>query len=231
MRWSLNFKADRKGRMNLDYKTLKARQRKLRETLPANVNLRVHRALSWLQAAEEAEQPDAKFIFLWIAFNAVYAQEIREREDFSDKGAFRQFLERLITLDQGDLIYDIAWANYSGKIRLFIDNPFVSSHFWAFQNGQLSETEWERRFDGSKRAAQISLMSKDTVTFTSILFDRLYILRNQLIHGGSTWKSKVNRAQVRDGARILEQIVPVIIHILMENSTEEWGAPCFPPVE
>lgn len=217
--------------MKLDYQTLKVRQRKLRDTLPENVNLRAHRALSWLQAADEAEQPDAKFIFLWIAFNAVYAQEIRELEDFSDKGTFRQFLEHLIELDQGDLIYDIAWANYSGKIRIFIDNPFVSSHFWDFKNGRLSETEWKRRFDGSRRAAQIALTSKDTVTFTSILFDRLYILRNQLIHGGSTWKSKVNRAQVRDGTRILEQIVPAIIHIVMENPSEQWGDPCFPPVE
>jgi hypothetical protein len=217
--------------MKLDYKTLKARQRNLRDTLPINANLRAHRALSWLQAADEAEPPDAKFIFLWIAFNAVYAQEIREREDFSDKGAFHQFLERLIALDQGDLIYDIVWANYSGKIRLFIDNPYVSSHFWDFKNGRLSETEWKRRFDSSKRAAQNALTHKDTVTFTGILFDRLYILRNQLIHGGATWKSTVNRAQVRDGARILEQLVPAIIHILIENPAEEWGAPCFPPVE
>jgi hypothetical protein len=231
MLWPSDWITDKERRMNLDYQTLKARQRKLRDTLPENVNIRAHRALSWLKAANEAEQLDAKFIFLWIAFNAVYAQEISEREDFGDKGAFRQFLERLIALDQGDLIYDIAWANYSGKIRLFIDNPFVSSHFWDFRNGRLSETEWKRRFDGSKRAAQIALTTKDTGTFTGILFDRLYILRNQLIHGGATWQGKVNRAQVRDGARILEQLVPVIIHILMENPSEEWGAPCFPPVE
>jgi len=217
--------------MNLDYKSLKARQRKLRDTLPVNVNLRAHRALSWLQAADEAEQPDAKFIFLWIAFNAVYAKALEPDGAFTEKGLFRDFLSKLMRLDQVDLIFDIAWANYSGKIRLFIDNPYVSSHFWDFQNGRLSETEWKRRFDGSKRAAQNALTSKDTVTFTSILFDRLYILRNQLIHGGATWKSKVNRAQVRDGTRILEQLVPAIIHILMENPSEEWGAPCFPPVE
>lgn len=26
----------------------------------------------------------------------------------------------------------------------------------------------------------------------SILFDRLYVLRNQLVHGGATWNSDVN---------------------------------------
>ncbi len=49
----------------------------------------------------------------------------------------------------------------------------------------------------------------------SILLDRLYVLCNQLVHGGSTWKSKVNRDQVRDGYRILEDIIPAIIHVIM----------------
>lgn len=187
--------------------------------------------MSWLSAAEEAPHEDAKFIFLWIAFNAIYAKEIGLGEEFSEKGTFRSFLEHLIRLDTDNIIYSISWANYSGKIRLFIDNPYICQPFWDFQNGALSETEWQRRFAGSRRAAQNALMTHDTATFTGVLFDRLYMLRNQLIHGGATWKSKVNRAQVRDGARILEQLVPVIIHILMENPAEEWGAPCFPPVE
>jgi len=36
-------------------------------------------------------------------------------------------------------------------------------------------------------------------------------------HGGSTWNSSVNRVQVTDGARILGDIVPIIIHLMMEN--------------
>lgn len=217
--------------MILDCKTLKARHRKLRETLPETVSIRVHRALSWLKAAEESSPEDAKYIFLWIAFNAVYAQEFSHGEDPSEAETFRHFLQRLIAIDRNDCFYDIIWANYSGKIRLFIDNPYVSHYFWDFQGGRLSEAEWKRRFDGSKRAAQIALTSKDTVTFAGILFDRLYMLRNQLIHGGATWNSKVNRPQVRDGSRILEQIVPAIIHLVMETPVEEWGRPCFPPVE
>lgn len=76
-----------------------------------------------------------------------------------------------------------------------------------------------------------TLATKNTVVFLGILFDRLYVLRNQLMHGGTTWKSDVNRAQVRDGANILGELVPTIIHVVMENAEEDWGAPCFPPVE
>ena len=211
--------------------TLKDRHRELRDTLPESVSLRARRALSWLKAAGEADHDDAKYIFLWIAFNAVYAQEISAGEDFSEKGTFQDFLTRLIAVDTDDLLYDLIWKNYSGKIRLFIDNPYVSQQFWDFHNGRLSDAEWKRRFDGSKRAAQIALTAKDTATFAGILFDRLYMLRNQLIHGGATWESGVNRDQVRDGTRILADLVPVIIHLVMENPAEEWGTPCFPPVE
>jgi len=57
----------------MDYASLKARHRAEREGWHANLSLRVHRALSWLERAEELaaqEDPDGEFIFLWIAFNA-----------------------------------------------------------------------------------------------------------------------------------------------------------------
>ncbi len=55
---------------------LKAKHRQVRETYPENLNLRIHRTLSWLKAAEYVDDPDQRFIFLWIAFNAAYATEV-----------------------------------------------------------------------------------------------------------------------------------------------------------
>jgi len=50
------------------------------------------------------------------------------------------------------------------------------------------------------------------------------------MHGGSTWNSSINREQVRDGANILAQLVPVIIAILMAHPEADWGDPCYPVV-
>ena len=50
-----------------------------------------------------------------------------------------------------------------------------------------------------------------------MVFDRLYVLRNQLVHGGATWNSSVNRAQVRDGAAILGFLLPVFVDLMMDN--------------
>ena len=40
------------------------------------LNLRLHRSISWLTKAEQASDDlDIEFITLWISFNAVYAKE------------------------------------------------------------------------------------------------------------------------------------------------------------
>jgi hypothetical protein len=217
--------------MGLSYKALKQRHKQIRDTQPEATRLRIHRALSWLEAAEQSDQADTRFILLWIAFNAVYAQEFDARDTFGEKGLLNRFLGRLVRLDTENQLHAIAWSNYSGKIRLFIDNPYCSRYFWDFHNGRLTEEQWKTKFDQSRRDAQRALAIKDATLFCTILFDRLYVLRNQLMHGGATWQSDVNRPQVTDGTRILEQIVPAMIRIMIENAEEDWGQPCFPPVK
>ena len=63
-----------------------------------------------------------------------------------------------------------------------------------------------------------------------LLLDRLYTLRNQIMHGGATYKSKVNRAQVRDAGNILKMLIPIIIDIIIENRNENWGEIYYPVV-
>lgn len=56
-----------------------------------------------------------------------------------------------------------------------------------------------------------------------LVLDRLYTVRNQLIHGGATYQSKVNRSQVKDASEILSFLVPLIIDIMITNINEDWG--------
>ena len=59
---------------------------------------------------------------------------------------------------------------------------------------------------------------------------RLYTLRNQLVHGGATWDSEVNREQLRDCTAFLSKLVPVVIELMMDNPDTLWGDPVFPVV-
>ena len=55
-------------------------------------------------------------------------------------------------------------------------------------------------------------------------------MRNQLVHGGATWNSKVNREQMRDCANFMGCLVPAIIQIMMDNKAANWEQPCYPVV-
>ena len=63
-----------------------------------------------------------------------------------------------------------------------------------------------------------------------VVLERLYTLRNQLIHGGSTYNSKLNRTQLRDACNILQLLVPIIIDIMLENGEHDWGVIAYPVV-
>ncbi|MBS7348684.1 MAG: hypothetical protein KIG95_00680 [Comamonas sp.] len=214
-----------------DHAHLKQRHRLVRDGHPKNLTLRIHRALSWLNRAEQAEDVDGKFIFLWIAFNAAYAQELDANDHSSDKVTFTAFLQKLCELDSNKRIDNLIWKEFSASIRTLLDNPYVYHPFWEFQRGRLTESEWQQQFANAKRAAQLALASSNTHTLLAVTFNRLYTLRNQLIHGGATWGGKVNREQLRDCSRLLSKLVPEIITLMMDNPHTLWGDAVYPVVE
>lgn len=216
----------------LNHADLKSWQREHRAAFSPALSLRTHRALSWLGRAEqETADEDARFVFLWIAFNAAYANEARESLDFSERGLLNQFLQRLVDSDTERLLHEIVWEQFSSSIRVLIDNQYVYQPFWRHHAGLISETDWKEAFENSKAAAHRALGRMDTTKVLGIIFDRLYTLRNQIVHGGSTWNSTVNRAQMRDGSNILGRLVPVIIHLMMVNHDQVWGDACYPVVD
>ena len=215
---------------DLSHNTLKTRHREVRDSMPQNLSLRIHRALSWLNCAEHMEDADSKFIFLWIALNAAYANEFPDRNKFSEQKVLNNFLKILLEVDDEKMLNKIVWQEFPNSIRLLIDNQHVFQPFWDYQNQRIGEEEWRSAFIRSKESANRALGRMDTKKVLRIIFGRLYVLRNQLIHGGATWKSSVNRGQIRDGANIMFQIVPAMIFIMMEKEPSLVGDPCYPVI-
>lgn len=201
------------------------------ESLPEGLRLRIHRALSWIGRAEqETQDNDAAFIFYWIAINAVYAEDKPEAEWTPERETFQGYFEKIVGLDVDNMVYDAIWKRFSQEIRVFLNNRYVFEPFWKHHNGVAGYQGWERSFEASKRAAGAALAQQDTARILSILFDRLYVLRNQLIHGGATYKGSVNRDQVRDGRRIVAFLAPILVSLMVSNPEVDWGAPYYPVV-
>jgi len=218
--------------LNLDYQSLKKRHRDERDDYHINLSLRVHRALSWLDRAEHcADDWDAQFIFLWIAFNAAYANEFDAHSQLTEQKVFGNFLDRLCEFDTEKQLYELVWSEFASSIRTLLDNKYVFKSFWEFSNGLLPEEEWQEKFTKAKLAANAALGANNTSVVLSIVFSRLYTLRNQILHGGATWNSQVNRDQIRDGVSILAKLVPIVVSLMMDNPNTLWGDPSYPVVE
>lgn len=209
--------------------TLKARHRAIRDAQPEALRTRLHRALSWLARAErEPDDPDARFLFLWIAFNAAYASEFGF--EASEREQTRHFITTLLAADAQQRLQQTLLHEFTGPVRTLIENKFVFEPFWKALREHDSSGHWEQSFAGSKRVALKALLDGDTATVLSVVLDRLYVLRNQLVHGGATWRGAANRAQVKDGARILGALVPAVIEVMLDSNGADFGSIAFPLV-
>jgi hypothetical protein len=210
--------------------SLRARYREAADRYPEPYRVRLHRALSWLdRACHEADDPDARFIFLWIAFNAAYAHEFGDTA--SERSVLEAFFARVVEADAEGRIHGLLYSRFTGPIRTLIDNRYVYWPFWRALRDHDSSGGWEESFAKAKQAAMLSLMNRDTVRLLCIVFDRLYVLRCSLVHGGATWNSKVNRAQIQDGVRLLESLLPAMLELMVANPGLELGAIAFPVVK
>lgn len=212
------------------FATLKTRQRAERHNYSEGLALRVHRALSWLERAEKSDDDDARFIFLWISFNAAYAQDIDENRRIGEQEAFKLFLEKICDLDKEKRFGKLIWQEFSGSIRVMLDNHYLLQAFWEHQRDTISKEQWQEQLRKEKQIAQFALGCGNTAILLGVLFTRLYTLRNQLIHGGATWNSQVNRQQLKDCVSLLHKFVPLLIETIMDNPNTLWGEACYPVV-
>ena len=186
-------------------------------------NNRMRRATSWLTRAEqERDDPDAAFIFHWIAFNAIYAVP-RHGLDDREQDAFEDYFTKIAPLDNYGIVYNAIWMKFNGPIKSLLRNKFVFQPFWD------DSPNWKQRFYDNQDVIEQELLSRKTRAILERMFDRLYVLRNQVLHGAATWQGSVNRDQVEDGAAIMAFLVPHFINLMLDNPNIDWGQPRYSP--
>lgn len=196
------------------------------------INLRLRRALSWLERAEQESgkdppDADAAFMFHWIAFDSLSSQ----LGNAKSRDQRRRYFERMVAFaDAESVIYDAVWSVLRDDIGNILENRYVFQPFWDNHNDPSQERDWERRSDDKQRAVKRALRETRTGDVLIELFLRLNTLRNQLLHGGATWNSSMNRHQVTTGAKIMATLTPHFIDVMIRHP-DGWGAPRYPVVE
>jgi hypothetical protein len=98
-------------------------------------------------------------------------------------------------------------------------------------------TDRHARFEKSSKTAMMFLLEKKVPELLGVVLDRLYVLRNLLMRGATTWKSKVNRQQAKDGCSImmtlmqLMQLMQLMIETMLGAKDEELGEVFYPVIQ
>lgn len=189
---------------------------------------RLRRALSWLERAEStpASEPDERFLFFWIAFAAAYVGgRSQRRENDTEFSLSSSFLRRIASADRLCLL-EQQLDYMSDSVKLLMDNPYVYDPFWS------DRENWERSFTSSNRQLQNALRNRKAEQCIYLVLRRLHVLRNQIVHGGTTLRSSHNRKQVKDSAKIMSHLVPAILEIMLDHLSTYpdagWGAIPYP---
>ena len=203
--------------------------RKLKASnLPETLTIRIHRAISWIKSAEKQDDNlDMKFISLWIALNTCYAVDLNGISSKPERAKLMDFTSSLVLYDRSRL-YNLFWEKFSGPVKMLIENKFVYEKFWEFNRGEIQD--YLTPFNKSITTAHNCLSKENIEGLLEIVLERLYTLRNSIVHGGATYNSKLNRVQLRDACNIMQLLVPIIIDIMMENSNHNWGDIAYPVV-
>ena len=208
---------------------------------------RMRRADSWHGRSLRAESDDDRFIFLWIAFNAAYGSELNGSENgglsAKERQQFRKFFWEVLAKDTQSTISRMLQATpLMDRIRALLVNPYVYRPFWwriADNVRDSSGVDWatdlKKEIEDKNDNAWSALLSGDAYGALTEIFERLYTLRNQVFHGGATYRGGKGRDQIRDGAEIMAAVVPAILDIMRADirqtpDSQAWGDVAFPTV-
>ena len=207
---------------------------------PPKLLHRLQRSISWLERAAAANDTDARCIFLWIAFNAAYALErsaARDEWDGDEPDDWQlreRYFEKLTRLEFKRVRSTIRARRAEGTVVKLMSNVYVFRGFW--ESLSADPFDWENwrhkeRFESERHETKRLLGITNRTharRLLTMVFSRLYVLRNQLMHGCATREGSLNRRQVNDGAELLEILVPVFVDIMADHPDEDWGEVSFP---
>ena len=214
----------------LSYATLRPRfKQRQAETnnVYQNWQIRVHRSLSWLKRSEEMpdDQPDLKFMLLWVSLNALYSRWDGERNAPAHEASARsRFIVKICRMDGGRV--GQFFQRHRGLVKKLLEDPFLSPVFWrdpANPKAKGWATQDANYLDRNLRAREWCKLLEQ-------VSDRLYVLRGQLMHGAATGGGKLNRQSLKYCLTLLQLAVPLVVHVVIEHGAhDDWPDLCYPP--
>lgn len=194
------------------------------------VALRTYRAVSWLECAgSRGQDAHATFVFLWISFNAAYGAKPTGRGNDVDGGSGFEhraaFFDQLHSSDRDGALTAALSESRETVLALLRSKQIFWRHVRK-QEGARNQGNWESHFRSENDAVQRALGDQAmTADALRIVFDRLSTLRNLLMHGQISWRSRVVQPVVESAVGFLWAVVPVFVRLMIDHRDAQWSEP------
>jgi hypothetical protein len=167
---------------------------------------------------------------LWIALNALYGQRPTSPEErLTESGYFQDFLSRLDRTPSGKkaLVSLIGRTHIANVGTELVENKYLWTEWW-----ELNLADYKKKSGEQLVRVKKAISHADSIQFFTEVFDRLHVLRNQIIHGSSSAKTRKNRDALYPAILLLEEILPCFIGLMIrEGSSVDWPPVPFPGKE
>jgi len=188
--------------------------------MPADQGLldRLQRADSWIQAASDLppDRMHEAFIFLYIAFNCLYGRRKYEGDASQIEEDLDAFLAKVLAMherdaQQGGKILTEALKACRGDGAVLIRDRFLVNRYWR---GNQPAAALQPKLNKEAVGALEALADGDYREFLSLVFHRVSVLRNQVMHGCATYGARsYGRASLTKGLRVLRVLIPAFYHL------------------
>ncbi|MBM4439842.1 MAG: hypothetical protein FJ027_05455 [Candidatus Rokubacteria bacterium] len=186
------------------------------EAIAEAVTIRLHRARSWRRKAaraQDAKDLDGEFIFLWIAFNALYGtpryhsrgSDPESRGEVTD---FKRFTASVDRVSRGRLTALLKRPDVEGDMRKVMESPFLDRDCWIIWDNHGIRDRGERRNTANVQRGGRNIEQ---------LLRNIYTLRNQVLHGAATAVGRINRDTLEQATRVMRAMVGACIDIVDEH--------------
>jgi len=192
--------------------------------------VRFHRACSWLEVTEQLDSDrdvDQILIHQWIAFNALYGQWDMERhEPLADRESWQVFLGRMLQLDASSRIKSLL-TEHKRLVLAILGNGYLNRYFWQ----EPCCDKAARTGRGGRHKAESWYIEDSWAVILEHVFERVYLLRCQLVHGAATFRSRLNRTALEHCTQFMRILLHTFLLVWVDYGVkEDWGIMCYPPV-
>lgn len=150
-----------------------------------------------------------------------------------EKSLINDFLNNILLQDHKNEIGEILWNQSPRAIISLLKNKYTFEKYWHYVNGSESDSNWNESLQKSVTKGKALIDNKkDPDELLSMILHRFYSLRNQLLHGGATFQSMLNRNQIEDALQLMFGVFPVIVQLMMETPDKSvFGEPYYKPMK